>query len=180
MRARDNPFRTDRLLAIRYRFHDFSREELLARLAGCEYRGALVGPEGSGKTTLLEDLGAGLSSAGMPVTWMRADREGKLPDTAGRIILLDAAERLTSAAWLLFRLRTRRAAGLVITLRRPGRLPTLASLATTPALLAGIAADLQGGPFAIETAERLYRMYSGNLRAALLHLYDEWRNSPAL
>jgi energy-coupling factor transporter ATP-binding protein EcfA2 len=172
MRARDNPFRTERLLSVRYRFHDFTQEEVLARLARCRYRGAIVGPEGSGKTTLLEELAAALADAGMPVHLSRADR-GPLPAMDGRIILLDAVERLSVADWLLLRYRARLAAGLVITARHAGRLPTIARLATTPSLLAGIASDLQGAPFPIESAERLYRVYDGNLRAALLHLYDE-------
>jgi hypothetical protein len=172
MRARDNPFRTERLLSVRYRFHDFTRDEVLLRLANRGYRGAIVGPEGSGKTTLLEDLAGALSAAGMPIHLARADHR-PLPGMGGRIVFLDAVERLSMTEWLLLRYRARRARGLVITARCPGRLPTIARLTTTPSLLAGIAGDLQGAPFPLEAAERLHRMYSGNLRAALLQLYDE-------
>jgi hypothetical protein len=181
MRARDNPFRTERLLAIRYRFEDFTREELLRRLARQGYRGAIVGPEGSGKTTLLENLAAALEAAGLRVRLVRAGPGVQLPAVAGEILFVDSAERVTFAAWLLFRWRTRNAAGLVITARRPGRLRTLARLATTPSLLAAIASDLLDAPFPIAAAERLHKRYSGNLRAALLHLYDERRaETPAV
>jgi hypothetical protein len=93
-----------------------------------------------------------------------------------RIVFLDAVERLSMGEWLLLRYRARSARGLVITARRAGRLPAIARLTTTPALLAEIAGDLQGTLFPTEAAERLHQMYSGNVRAALLHLYDEGLN----
>ena len=178
MNARDNPFRTERLLRIRYRFHDFTRDELMQRLARSRYRGAIVGPEGSGKTTLLEDLADALSAAGMPVCLLRASRGVRpAPVAPVHIILLDSAERLSAAVWLRFRFQARHAAGLIITAHRPGRLPTVARLTTTPDLLAGIAADLTATAFPLAEAERLHNLYAGNLRSALLHLYDDARST---
>jgi hypothetical protein len=94
---------------------------------------------------------------------------------AGEIVLLDAAERLNHFQWLLFRVRWRHATGLVITAHKRGRLPTLAELSTTPELLAEIVSELLGESFPIEEARRLYRDHSGDLRAALLALYDHYR-----
>jgi len=64
MKARDNPFSSDRILGIRYRLQDLTWEQLWLRLADMDYRGALVGPQGSGKTTLLEDLASALGERG--------------------------------------------------------------------------------------------------------------------
>ena len=75
MRARDNPFRTERILEIRYRPQGCSWDDLLRRLAGMDYRAAIVGPEGSGKTTLLEDLEPRLRALGLGVRMLRLDLE---------------------------------------------------------------------------------------------------------
>jgi predicted AAA+ superfamily ATPase len=67
MRARDNPFAVQRVLAIRYRLSGVTWEELLARLAALRFRAAIVGPHGHGKTTLLEDLGERLGDRGFRI-----------------------------------------------------------------------------------------------------------------
>src|SRR5262245_15248461 len=76
MRARDNPFATDRVLKIRYAFENDSWDTVLARLSGLGNRAAIVGPEGSGKTTLLEDLGQRLAARGYGIRSVRARRRG--------------------------------------------------------------------------------------------------------
>ncbi|MBK8000329.1 MAG: hypothetical protein IPK15_16805 [Verrucomicrobia bacterium] len=75
MRARDNPFSTDRVLRVRYRLRGESWDSLLSRLAALKYRGAIVGPEGAGKTTLLEDLEPHLVAKGFEVVSLRLTRE---------------------------------------------------------------------------------------------------------
>ena len=64
MRARNNPFAVQRVLAIRYRLGGTTWDELMERLASLRFRAELVGPHGSGKTTLLEDLGSRLEKLG--------------------------------------------------------------------------------------------------------------------
>ena len=64
---------------------------------------------------------------------------------------------------------SRRAGGLVITTHRERRLPLLYRAETSPALLAGIVAALDGS--ASPPAD-LFERNGGNLRAALLELYD--------
>src|SRR5262245_20903347 len=71
LRARDNPFATDRVLRERYRLDASGWALLTARLRGLKHRGAIVGPHGSGKTTLLEDLAARLASNGWRITQAR-------------------------------------------------------------------------------------------------------------
>lgn len=187
MRARDNPFSTDRVLRVRYRLRGESWESLLARLAALKHRAAIVGPEGAGKTTLLEDLEPHLRAQGFEPVMLRLTREvpqfkaGVLPElrrqlSPRHIILFDGAEQLSRWDWWRFCRSVRVAGGLIITSHRPGLLPTLIECRTDEGLLAGILAELLGG--AVEeqqkTAESLFRANRGNLRDALRELYDQW------
>ena len=187
MRARDNPFSTDRVLRVRYRLSGESWESLLSRLEALNYRAAIVGPEGAGKTTLLEDLEPHLRAQGFEPVTLRLTREfprfedGVLRELVRRlaprhIILFDGAEQLSRWDWWRFRLSVRAAGGLIITSHRPGLLPTLIECRTDEVLLAGILAELLGG--AVEEqrqrAASLFRSHRGNLRDALRELYDQW------
>jgi hypothetical protein len=190
MRARDNPFRTDRVLEVRYRPLRGTWDELLARLDGLRYRAAIVGPQGSGKTTLLEDLAPRLRERGYAVRELRLDTEtprfapGFLDRYAGSltpavVILFDGAEQLGPFAWRIFKHRCRAAAGLVITGHRPGRLPTLIETETTPELLSALVGQILGDQ-AREVAPilpELYERHGGNLRDALRELYDRYAAS---
>ena len=182
MRARDNPFAVRRVHAIRYRLAGVSWEELLERLAALAFRAALVGPHGHGKTTLLEDLGARLAERGFRVRTatlrqgerrLGAVRSAALfrdPDPRD-LLLVDGAEQLDALSWWTLRLRSRDAAGLIVTSHRPGLLPTLHECRTTPELLAGIITDLAGTADGEEIAE-LFVRHRGDLRLALRELYD--------
>jgi len=64
--ARENPFTSERLEALRYIPLHWTWEEMMFRLDEMAYRGAIVGPEGSGKTTLLLDLAARLQKNRLP------------------------------------------------------------------------------------------------------------------
>jgi hypothetical protein len=187
MRARENPFRTDRVLEVRYRLQGRSWDDLLSSLERLQLRAAIVGPQGSGKTTLLEDLAPRLASRGYLPRDLRLDTEtprfapGFLDRFVGSltprdVILFDGAEQLNAVAWWAFQRRTRGAAGLVVTVHRPGRLPTLIETATSPDLLATLVAQLLGD--GIEdvraTLPELFQRHGGNLRDALLELYDRY------
>jgi len=192
-RARDNPFATEHVLRVRYRFLKGSLADLLVRLESSGFRGAIVGPEGSGKTTLLEDLVAPLEARGFRVhlwrlhrgsrrqSWMlcRSLRRARLGP--GDLALLDGAEQLGPLAWFLARRATRRAGGLLITRHRPGGLPTLLSCRTSPGLLHDIVANLAGDTAAAdgERARELFARHGGNLREALRELYDQWAHAPS-
>lgn len=185
MRARDNPFSTDRVLRIRYRLSGESWESLLTRLAALDFRAAIVGPEGSGKTTLLEDLEPVLNHGGFTTVWLRLTREQprftpaqwrelSSPAASRPVFLFDGAEQLNRWAWWKFLRITRHARGVLITTHRPGRLPTLLECRTDAGLLAGIMGDLLATPKETQyaAAEKLFRKHGGNLRDALREMFD--------
>jgi hypothetical protein len=196
MRARDNPFAVQRVLAVRSRLARVTWEELLDRLAAFGFRAALVGPHGHGKTTLLEDLAPRLEDRGFRLrsaTLRAGDRrltaaqeEALFADLAGRdLLLVDGAEQLGRLSWLRLRRKSRAAGGLVITSHRAGLLPTLHECRTTPELLAGIVRDLLGSELGSEAegmspgSEELWLRHRGNVRDALRELYDVWAARPA-
>ena len=179
MRARDNPFSAQRVLAIRYRLSGVTWDEMLARLDALHSRAALVGPHGHGKTTLLEDLGARLAERGFRVRTVTLHDGGRRLDAIQRkilfhdltpadVLLLDGAEQLGRLPWLEVRTRTRAAGGLIITYHRLGLLPTLHECRTTPGLLAEIVEELAGEGVPADLFDR----HGGNVRDALRELYD--------
>jgi len=183
MKARENPFRVDRVLTIRYQPQGSTFEELMTRLAQLNYRAAIVGPEGSGKTTLLEDLAAHLARRNLHAKYLRLDRDRRTFDPVmldaffdelsnRDVICLDGCEQLSDRAWREFLKRSGRAGGIVVTTHEPGRLPTLVSCATTPALLQEIIEKLIGRDHSIDVSA-LHKEHRGNVRDALRDLYDQ-------
>lgn len=184
MKARENPFRAERVIAtIRYACPDGGLDALIARLAALNYRAAIVGPHGAGKTTLLEDLSRALQDRGFRIVPLRlgtGDRRlpqewrSRAADLGPRdIVCLDGAEQLSAIQWLWFRWHARHAAGVIVTSHVRGRLPLLIECTTSPDLLAGIVhrlspASVDGAPSAMDLFER----HRGNLREALRELYD--------
>lgn len=185
MRAADNPFSVDRVLRVRYRPREWTWAELLDRLAALRYRAAVVGPEGSGKTTLVEDLGDRLAERGLRPRYATLTRQQRrlCPDLlhwldhAGPsdLLCLDGCEQLGPVAWWRLRRRCRRLGGLIITLHRPGRLPTLVTCDTDGPLLLELVRELSpDDPCDLAGAEALLRNHDGNIRLALRSLYDQW------
>lgn len=183
MRARDNPFRTDQVLTIRYRMLDDSFAGMMERLSELGYRGAIIGPKGAGKTTLLEDLEPALSALDFKVTRLRLDDlQRRFPRgfmkvlfdrlTNRDFVLFDGAERLNRWKWLSFKRRTKKAGGLIVTSHRAGLLPTLKECRTTPEMLAEILEELSGKASGEREVRLLYERHKGNLREALRELYD--------
>jgi len=191
VKARENPFRSTRVRStIRYAAPhddpDASRSgalALLPRLAALRHRAAIVGPHGSGKTTLLEDLAHVLAGRGFRIIWLRLDTDApRLPRDwvaragrlgAGDIVCLDGAGQLSPLAWTRVRWQTRRATGLIVTAHQPGRVPTLTTCTTSPALLARIIRRLApDGPAAAAPVAALFARHQGNVREALRELYD--------
>ena len=185
MRARDNPFRTDCVLKIRYRLEGITWDGLLRRCEALGYRGALVGPCGSGKTTLLEDLEPKLRERGFHPRMVRLNGDHArlkpsdwdfIPSRLTRrdILLIDGAEQLSALSWQRFQWITRSAGGLIITTHKSGRLPTLWECRTSAALLAEIAGVLLDAEPAGLTneAQALFEKHCGNLREALREWYD--------
>jgi hypothetical protein len=183
MKARDNPFRAERVEAVPFRFLDGDWGGLMERLDELGGRAAVVGPDGSGKTTLTAELADRLEARGLrirrlllndrrpafPERFLDAFFDGLRRDDA---VVLDGADRMPRRAWARFERRARRAACLVVTSHRPGRLPTLIECRTTPELLDDVARELLGGEGPPAPADELFRRHRGNLRNALRELYD--------
>ena len=187
MRARDNPFRSDRVLAVRYRLQGDSWEGLLARFDGLGRRAAIVGPKGSGKTTLLEDLAPHFRERGFSIRELRLTQEaprfeeGVLEDlfaslTARDLILFDGAEQLGWLAWSRFERRSRTAGGILVTVHQSGRLPTLIETRTDAPLLACLIEQIleDRADEVRALAPQLFEKHGGNLREALRDLYDRY------
>ncbi len=117
------------------------------------------------------------------------------------LLVVDGIDRLPVVSRWRVRQAARGAAGLLVTAHQPLRMPTLIECTTTPALLAALVADLTSGradepsastaastaegpagrsssPFpplsvaALPSAEALHARHRGNLRTALLELFD--------
>jgi hypothetical protein len=175
--ARDNPFRSERVEALAFRFADDGWEDLLARLAAQGGRGLLVGPEGSGKTTLLEGLARRIDDG---VAWLRLRREADetrrrlaaflATPVAGLSVCIDGLEQLGWLQWRRVARHAAPAARIIATSHRPGRLPLLRRHRTSPELLAELVGELDR-PAGHDTAA-LWRRHGGNLRDCLRTLYD--------
>ncbi len=192
MRPADNPFRAQCIDHLPLQPQGWDWDDLLQNLQAANYRGAIVGPHGSGKTTLLSKLTLRLEAAGLQVRGLRLhDGLRRLPpEIEGTwlaeldlrtVLVLDGAEQLGPLAWWHLRRRSRNAAGLLITMHRPGRLPTLLTTSTSPVLLQHLI-DVLLRPLPASQAARLrqrlpdatelYARHGGNLRLALRELYD--------
>ena len=173
--ARRNPFATERLDRLAYRdpatgepLGPAGFDLLLDRLESLGRRAAIVGPEGSGKTALLEALAPRLAERGWRVRWTASGPLG-----ASTFLLIDGEERLAHRGWRRLLRASRGAGGLLVTVHRPGPLPTLVESAASPELLAKLMAELAGGPAPdLPGARELFGRHRGNLREALLELYD--------
>ena len=185
MLARANPFRTERLHALDFRFPDEGMDELLKRFVANGLVGAIVGKEGSGKTTLCEQFGERLTGQGYVVRQLKLTREQPRFDSrvfkrfceglgARDVVMFDGAELLSWVGWYSFRWHVRHAAGLLITSHHAGRLPTLYEATTSIGLLYRLTYQLIG----IETIrltpllKALYFHHQGNIREAFRTMYD--------
>jgi hypothetical protein len=90
-------------------------------------------------------------------------------------VFVDGVEQLGAAGWRRLVWRTRGARSLVVTQHRPGRLPTLVTCASSPALLRDLVVDLvPDDDFARLDAclDDLLHRHDGNIRLCLRDLYD--------
>jgi hypothetical protein len=190
MIARENPFASDRIESLEFRFPEgTSWDNLLSRLKANNYCGAIVGPHGSGKTTLLEQMADRLEDLGFrpEVISIAADasmrEKERLPERLRQVvrpgfILLDGAEQLSTRHWLPVRSAASGAAGFVVTVHRVSRLPVLIECATSPVLLEELVEELTGGRLPASEAPNLFARHGGNIRESLRELYDRWAGEP--
>lgn len=185
--ARANPFRADRIEALRYRLNETQWCTLLARFDAQNRRGVLVGPHGSGKTTLREELERRLRAEGFVmrslvlgddrrVTW--AEFRDMIADADARtIISLDGIDRIGAIWWWRLRQATRGIGGIIATSHVSGRLPILHRHETSVALLRDLVEELTDAVTATMLHDRcaaLFEFHRGDVRACLRSLYDEF------
>ncbi|SHL00177.1 hypothetical protein SAMN02745216_04441 [Desulfatibacillum alkenivorans DSM 16219] len=187
MKAHDNPFASRYMDSLPYIPIGTDWERILGGLKNQSGRGAVVGPKGTGKTTFLEELKRRLSREGYTVHLLRLNQERKRPDREEvrqicsgldlqSAVLLDGAEQLSRLGWISFVFKTRKAGILVASSHSPGLLPTLLKTTATPELLQILANRLlpEDSPLEPEHSFRLFHARNGNLRLALMDLYDIW------
>jgi len=179
--AHENPFRVERIHALRYRLPGIATAEVLQRWEANGRRGALVGPHGRGKSTLLAELQPEIARAGLEVRLVelrqhqRALPQGALrgisPNTA---LLIDGAEQLPRWRWHLLRWRARRAGGILITAHRAGLLPTIAVCTTPVDVLLDLVRELcpAATPALLDRASALHETHHGDIRQVFFALYD--------
>lgn len=145
---------------------------------------ALVGPHGSGKSNLLAALVAELEPQG-PVHSVRVRSARHVPGVvrsilrlgAGAVVCIDGWERLGFAGrWVIRGAARWRRASLLVTAHRAGGLPVLVACVPTAALLERIVAALpsHGGRIGPQDLAVAFARHAGNLREALLDLYDRF------
>lgn len=186
LKARENPFASNRIENLEFRFPDgVTWEDLLERLEATHFCGAIVGPHGSGKTTLVEQLAPRLKARGFRPEIIRLNSETsmrdkeRLPERLRQIekpgfILLDGAEQLSTRHWLPVRSAATQAAGFIVTVHRVSRLPVLFECSTNAGLLEELVEELTGGRLPATEAPNLFARHSGNMRDAFRELYDRW------
>lgn len=184
MKARENPFRTERLERLAFRVPR-SEGPSWAGLEALNYHAAIIGPHGTGKTTLLREVSCVLRAGGMEtVHWflsedrpnpsvLRMCREARALGPQ-QVLLFDGAGHLNRMAWAVIRQSARSAGGLIITDHAPGRLPTWVETVSDAALLRELTAELLEGQAELDPQEleALRLQFGGNLREVFLELFD--------
>lgn len=189
--ARDNPFRMQRIEALRYRLDEAGWQRLLTRFAANRWRGVLVGPHGSGKTTLREEIEGRLRADGWQVralvltgdrgnTWseLRTLIDGADKRT---LLSLDGLDRIGALTWWRLRRAGGDLGGILATSHVAGRLPTLHRHDTSTVLLRELVHDLvqdRGDDHAgiADRCDELFAHHHGDVRACLRNLYDDVGN----
>lgn len=181
--ARLNPFAIERVHQVRYRRTGFDWDEFLRRIEEASYRSAIVGPEGSGKTTLQIELAERLESQGFSIKWIRLSRtERIIPNEmkneldeqlrSNDIIMFDGLEQLAWWRWQAFKKQyLNRAKGIIATVHKPSRLPTVWTCHADVALLKEIVDELHPG-IDEPLLKKLFNKHDGNIRLCLRELYD--------
>ena len=174
MRARNNPFRSEKIATIPFMPQGISWSEILQRLKELDFRAAIVGPEGSGKTTLLEQLAPRLGELGLRPCWGTVSWALQHIPQKRDCLLLDSGDRVGLLTWRRLMSRWRPGTGLIITAHKPGRLPTLVHCTTSPRLLADVVKFCLRTSPAPKDLHDVYNFHRGNIRNCLFELYNHY------
>jgi len=181
-RAADNPFATEHLHRLSFRFVGCTMWDLMQRCDACGGRGIIVGPQGSGKTTLLTQLHTFLRDQGWQVICCRYSpitfsQRIVVPSAGVRwAALIDSANGLTQKQWNHLVRITRSADRVILAQHRSGRWPTLYECRTSVELLWELFDEL-AEPVNDSVRywnERLFHKYEGNLRMVFREWYELW------
>lgn len=186
MTVPENPFSAEALGRLAFRLPGGTTwESLMGKLARQNYIGAIVGGRGSGKTLLLEQMKPHLEALGFEPVIIRLSSESSLREkerladllravVKPGFILLDGAEQLSTRLWLPVRAAAGRAAGLVVTVHRVSRLPTLIECETNAPLLREVVQELAGETLTQDDSETLLLRHRGSIRECLGELAVWW------
>lgn len=193
--ASTNPFSTrwTRPGAIPYQFSERdSPEQLLQRLAGAGWRGAIVGPHGTGKSTLVHTLLPFLECAGRKPLLIQlhgGERRLRLSGQewrklgAGSILIVDGYEQLSRMSRVIVRSRCYlRDCGLLVTAHTDAGLPILVRTTGSEDTLQQLIAEHlppHGGCIMPADIRDVFDRHQGNLREALFDLYDRFESRRA-
>ena len=175
-----NPFRTELLERIPFRFKSGDWDSNLLRLKQMNYRAAILGRKGSGKTTLLEQLQMRLQQHYILLPHDKACHSEVLNEAiaasrAGQIVMLDEIERFSFwQRWSLFK-NTSAGPGLIVNVHRKCRLKTWVHCRTDEQLMLQLLQDLRVvDPLVVEAGRAAFKRCHGNVREAFLELYDRF------
>lgn len=180
LNAAANPFRTERLERIPFRFDTGDWDSNLLRLQKMNYRAAIVGRKGSGKTTLLEQLQGRLQQHYVSLPLDRTHHAEVLSDAvvasqSGKIVLFDGVERFSFWQRQSLFSGTASGPGLIVNVHRRCRLKTWVHCRTDPQLMTELLKDLGfTDPRVVEAGQAALKRCRGNVREAFLELYDQF------
>jgi hypothetical protein len=185
MLARQNPFNTSRIRKIPYQWRGLSPSELFSRLEEIRFRGCILGQHGSGKSTLLSNLKSLLESNGCNTVHIFINLESRISIFrlikqvlyAWRnfsVLLVDGADLLPWHRWMIVRLFSLGSKGIVVTTHDRPMLPILWRCLPEESLVNDIVQILSGSEVPRPFIVQLFTKHSGNLRAILRELYDEY------
>ncbi len=159
-------------------------ESILEAFRAGGHRGQIMGPHGCGKTTMTYALQRRLQNE-FPSVRRITIRNSRTVETIEHVaaesdpqlLVIDGLERVPAIQrWLLTRTCRRQGKGLLVTThKRLRHLPVICFLQPRPAMFLKIVEHLEpGAGFQEEFLERIFVQAGGNIREALMQLYDRF------
>lgn len=185
MRAKDNPYRVEKVDSLPYVFADQDLACFYEHVKTHGYRGAIVGPHGSGKTTLLADLMQEFERFEIRYTHSRLRDDGYFENRQRlqkwirsapqeSVLILDSAGLLKWWQWRSLQRKSQEFRGFLITSHVRGRLTTLIECHPKFETLKILIDRLDVVPKPSEKIlKSLFTKHHGNIRDCLRELYDQ-------